>query len=456
MAIVKHIRDNSGSGKEFEDVTTSRIVYDTTPQLGSFNPVTSDGIMKALAGASGEVPVVNPGDAGKVLTAGFDGDTPTVSWEEPQGTEYTAGDGISIDGNNVISCTVQSPTAGAGIDITDNIVSARVGAGLKFNTSSYDDLTGDFFSSPDSENTLTLLASEIDSEAVSNFKTAVFFRLYPSSVTFTVAASRHDPIHVAIVELNADGTPNTSKALFSDAWDNDNFGDFTLTPVSEITWSFTTAYAPDGTLTWDEIESGACQYGYGIILVNLTGGSITAVGHASSAEGDTINAYWRIPGYYYGTIELAGPGVPGLDNVPQGAVLTVGQDYHGDPEVKWVEGVPSTAGVPNSAVLAMGNSGMEWVEGGVPSYMDITSGTVSIARDNTVVTSTADMTSIIVGANVKSAVVQWTVQSTTALPTVTDGTNALKAAVNNPSGLTVGKTYQLSILNDCYTIVEFG
>jgi hypothetical protein len=85
MAITKHIRDNSGAGKEFESVTTSEVTYDTTPQLGSFNPVTSDGVAKAISGASGEVPPVNPDDSGKVLTAGFDGDTPTVSWEDAQG-----------------------------------------------------------------------------------------------------------------------------------------------------------------------------------------------------------------------------------------------------------------------------------------------------------------------------------------------------------------------------------
>lgn len=118
--------------------------------------------------------------------------------------------------------------------------------------------------------------------------------------------------------------------------------------------------------------------------------------------------------------------------------------------------VPSTSGVPNNSVLAMGNSGMEWVAGGVPSYLEITTGTASIGRDNSVVTSTADVTSIIVGAGVKSAVVQWVVNSTTTLPTVTDGTNALKASVNNPASLTVGRTVQVSILNGTWVCAEFA
>lgn len=87
MSIVKSIRDNSGSGKTFEEVTTSQIVYDTTPQVGSFNPVVSDGIAKALEVAT-EIPVVTSETAGKVLTASWNAETSTgsTSWgEAPSG-----------------------------------------------------------------------------------------------------------------------------------------------------------------------------------------------------------------------------------------------------------------------------------------------------------------------------------------------------------------------------------
>ena len=117
MAINKKINVNDGSGRKFEDVTTSEVTYDTTPQLGSFNPVTSDGVAKAISGASGEVPVVNPGDEGKVLTAGFDGSTPTVSWQNAAAS-YTAGSGISISNENVISSTVKEASAGNGIAVS--------------------------------------------------------------------------------------------------------------------------------------------------------------------------------------------------------------------------------------------------------------------------------------------------------------------------------------------------
>ena len=93
MSFTKKINVNDGSGREFEDITTSEVVYDATPQLGSFNPVTSDGVARAISGASGEVPVINPGDDGKVLTA-VDG---AAAWAEAQGgSSYTAGDGISL------------------------------------------------------------------------------------------------------------------------------------------------------------------------------------------------------------------------------------------------------------------------------------------------------------------------------------------------------------------------
>lgn len=433
MAIVKRIEDNSGSGKTFESVTTSQIVYDTTPQLGSFNPVTSDGVAKALAGASGEVPVVNPGDAGKVLTAGFDGDTPTVSWEEPQGTEYTAGDGISIDGNNVISCTVQSPTAGDGIAISDSgVVGVNRGNGLIFyyNAEQYGSQVGDAFK----YHVGHISGDGADIGFYINISAPQFGDFYspdvpPGNYLAVVAANPSDTSIYAIGPVitnpfweDADGINGVYGAVI-------HTGGASLSFSGTINVHFGNAFRN-------------CVDSNGDILLYLCG----------TIDSTRLNGSGNGPGGSACASIMWGP----YDNTRPYFRITLGGELAGPGALSVAEPVPSTAGVPNSAVLAMGNSGMEWVEGGVPSYMDITSGTVSIARDNTVVTSTADMTSIIVGANVKSAVVQWTVASTTALPTVTDGTNALKAAVNNPSSLTVGRTVQVSILNGTWVCAEFA
>ena len=56
------------------------LVFDQTPTVNSTNPVTSDGVARAIAGASGEVPVVTENDNGKVLTAVYDEGGAAVEW----------------------------------------------------------------------------------------------------------------------------------------------------------------------------------------------------------------------------------------------------------------------------------------------------------------------------------------------------------------------------------------
>lgn len=98
------------NGGNFEPVVTGEIVLDATPTVNSFNTVTSDGIARAIAGASGEVPVVTENDNGKVLTAVYDAGGPAVEWAEAQGGDsYTAGDGIDIS-EGEISAKVDGTT----------------------------------------------------------------------------------------------------------------------------------------------------------------------------------------------------------------------------------------------------------------------------------------------------------------------------------------------------------
>lgn len=76
------------------------LVFDTTPTVNSFNPVTSDGVARAVAGASGEVPVVTENDNGKVLSAIYDEHGPAVEWADaPSGVpEYSASEAGKVLG----------------------------------------------------------------------------------------------------------------------------------------------------------------------------------------------------------------------------------------------------------------------------------------------------------------------------------------------------------------------
>ena len=132
---------------KYQSETISELVFDTTPTVNSFNTVTSDGIARAIAGASGEVPAVTENDNRKVLTAVYDAGGAAVEWAEAQGgSSYTAGDGIDISEGEISAkvdgTTIQvnadgeleaiggggaSYTAGDGIAISDqNVISVPV------------------------------------------------------------------------------------------------------------------------------------------------------------------------------------------------------------------------------------------------------------------------------------------------------------------------------------------
>jgi len=68
-------------------------------------------------------------------------------------------------------------------------------------------------------------------------------------------------------------------------------------------------------------------------------------------------------------------------------------------------------------------------------------------------TTTSDPISITNTNSVLNVVLQWTASSSTTLPTMP---SSYHASASNPSALTVGNTYQLSLINNCYSIVEFA
>jgi hypothetical protein len=153
--------------------------------------------------------------------------------------------------------------------------------------------------------------------------------------------------------------------------------------------------------------------------------------------------------------------VPEVTEGDNGKILTAIYD-EGGPAVEWGDvpnEIPEYTTSEDGKVLGVvdnsGSAELQWVGTGT-TYVSGSSASVSLSADDTVVTNSVDVTGITVGAGVHSAIVQWVVDSTTTLPTVTDGTNALKASVNNPASLTVGRTVQVSILNGTWVCAEFA
>lgn len=123
--------------KNYEPSTVDELLLDDTPKVNSFNFVTSDGIARAIAGASGEVPVVTESDNGKVLQAIYDEGGPAVEWADaPSGVpEYSAADdgkvlGVVADGADASLEWVDqqgggSYTAGAGISLVGDTIAVK-------------------------------------------------------------------------------------------------------------------------------------------------------------------------------------------------------------------------------------------------------------------------------------------------------------------------------------------
>ena len=79
MALTKIINDEN---RGYRPVLTDKLILDAKPTVNSFNAITSDAVARAVAGASGEVPAVEEGDNGKVLTAIYDEGGAAVEWAD--------------------------------------------------------------------------------------------------------------------------------------------------------------------------------------------------------------------------------------------------------------------------------------------------------------------------------------------------------------------------------------
>lgn len=132
------VDDSTGEKAKFTyDKTTGAVTVLDEVDPDSVNPVTARAVANAVAGASGEVPVIGDDDNGKVLKAVVDGSSKSVAWGEaasglPASSQADAGKVLTVDnsgdpawadgGSNVTTAngnfTVAPNTAGEPVTIT--------------------------------------------------------------------------------------------------------------------------------------------------------------------------------------------------------------------------------------------------------------------------------------------------------------------------------------------------
>lgn len=111
------------------DAVSGALTVDEVPTLNSLNPVSSDGVARAVIQAGAELPTRGSEDTGKVLTvANSDGD---LEWDAPETVDQTynasstnAQSGVAV-AEAISSIPSTSYTAGYGIDITNGEISDK-------------------------------------------------------------------------------------------------------------------------------------------------------------------------------------------------------------------------------------------------------------------------------------------------------------------------------------------
>lgn len=110
------------------DAVSGALTVDEVPVLNSLNPVSSDGVARAVIQAGAELPTRGSEDTGKVLTvANSDGD---LEWDAPETVTvdqtYNASSANAQSGTAVAEAIAStSYTAGYGIDITNGEISNK-------------------------------------------------------------------------------------------------------------------------------------------------------------------------------------------------------------------------------------------------------------------------------------------------------------------------------------------
>lgn len=104
------VDDSTGERAKLSyDKATGSILVEDTVDPDSINPVSGRAVAEAVAGASGEVPIIGSGDNGKVLTAVVDGESKSAEWADaPTGVPSTQ----ASDNGKVLGVTDTSGTLG--------------------------------------------------------------------------------------------------------------------------------------------------------------------------------------------------------------------------------------------------------------------------------------------------------------------------------------------------------
>lgn len=214
------VDDSTGEKAKFTyDRTTGSITVLDEVDPDSVNPVTARAVATAVAGASGEVPVIGDDDNGKVLKAVVSGGQKSAEWGEaaPAVTvdqHYSASSANAQSGTAVAEAIASIPsssyTAGDGIEISNDNIAVRAGKNLDFaNTMVATDLYA-----PTREYGAYYLCSfigQLNMTRIAQLRQGMTIKMH-SIMSLNMTGSTGGA-HFAICRKNSDNTPNLSGSV---------------------------------------------------------------------------------------------------------------------------------------------------------------------------------------------------------------------------------------------------
>mgnify|MGYP003289510323 CR=1 FL=1 len=348
-------------------VLKDELVFDQTPTVNSTNPVTSDGVARAIAGASGEVPVVTESDNGKVLKAIYDAGGPAVEWGEAtvdqtyDATSTNAQSGVAV-AQAIAAIPSASYTAGDGIDIdAQNEVSVNVGTGLSINSGSTGNLT---LAAPlDTSDSTYKCLGRLTAQAVAAIKNnaalkvTVLAEYQIDSSSFwsndvRVAVINQSPFYPVAPNIGLNVAILSSTNIYSEFVYNSGTSKYVMSANTQVTVDFANATIGSNT-SWDAVEANPTNY---MLVLAQVDSSIMYRCAYSAASGsdpetkDVASIEYTVPGD--NSLEVSNP-LPSYAAADAGKVLQVNADGTGTQWTNYVpaEVVQALPASPTSGVL---------------------------------------------------------------------------------------------------------